>query len=372
MNAIDRLTPEQEALIPVYREKWRAIALSTEPIDRQKAAEAVTAAYALLGKKPPLILFCDSPYASFHPTFSQMESLFWNDPWQQPDGLLDWQLDLQLDWQLRRQLTTLLGKHHLKSKLVRRLNRELLNPEIQELEVQLMRQLESQLAYQPITYFPSERLAHYFPSGILTGLGSFLDFYISVLNCPYNKRKWSIYQSLAKYCGWIVPFKRVCFICDRPTILSFDNQQRLHAVGSPAILFKDGFKVYAVNGVRVPELYGKQHPSQWRADWLLSERNAEVKRVLIQGIGYARICQELQATELDSWQEYTLLKIDIMEIFEGAWGYEEEKHMHLLNMTCPSTRYIHALRVPPDITSAREAISWVNWGIDPEEFSLQT
>jgi len=66
MNVIDKVTPEQEALIPVYREKWRAIALSTEPIDRQKAAEAVTAAYALLGKKPPLILFCDSPYASFH------------------------------------------------------------------------------------------------------------------------------------------------------------------------------------------------------------------------------------------------------------------------------------------------------------------
>ncbi|MEW5856259.1 MAG: hypothetical protein AB1861_02560 [Cyanobacteriota bacterium] len=35
---IDKLTP-QEALIPVYRQKWRAIALSTEPIDRQKAAE---------------------------------------------------------------------------------------------------------------------------------------------------------------------------------------------------------------------------------------------------------------------------------------------------------------------------------------------
>lgn len=363
MNAIDRLTPEQEALIPVYREKWRAIALSTEPIDRQKATEAVTAAYALLGKKPPLILFSDSPYASFHPTFSQMESLFWNDPWHdhwndpwcEPKG--------QLDSQLGRQLTTLLGKHHLKSQLVRTLDRQLLNPEIEELTMQLMRQLKSQLAYQHTTYSPLKSLAY---------LGTLFDFYISVLNCHYNKKKWSIYQSLAKYCGWIVPFKRVCFICDRPTVLSFDNQHRLHALGSPAVLFKDGFKVYAVNGVRVPEFYGKLHPSQWRADWLLSEKNAEVKRVLIQGIGYDRICQELQATELDSWQEYTLLKIDIVEIFESEWGYEEEKHMHLLKMTCPSTRYIHALRVPPEITSAREAISWVNWGIDPEEFSLQT
>jgi hypothetical protein len=31
---------KKEALIPVYREKWKAIALSTEPIDRKKATEA--------------------------------------------------------------------------------------------------------------------------------------------------------------------------------------------------------------------------------------------------------------------------------------------------------------------------------------------
>lgn len=41
-------------------------------------------------------------------------------------------------------------------------------------------------------------------------------------------------------------------------------------------------------------------------------------------------------------------------------------------MTCPSTGFIHVLRVPPDIHSAREAIRWVNWETDPEEFSIQT
>jgi hypothetical protein len=29
MSQIESLAPEQEALIPVYREKWKAIALST-------------------------------------------------------------------------------------------------------------------------------------------------------------------------------------------------------------------------------------------------------------------------------------------------------------------------------------------------------
>ena len=100
----------------------------------------------------------------------------------------------------------------------------------------------------------------------------------------------------------------------------------------------------------------------WQAQWLLEERNAELKRILIQKIGYDRICQQLQAVELDSWQEYTLLKIDNADV----------EPIYLLKMTCPSTGHIHALRVPPNVRSAKEAIRWVNWDIDPEEFSVQT
>uniref|UniRef100_UPI00403F9727 DUF6745 domain-containing protein n=1 Tax=Microcoleus sp. OTE_8_concoct_300 TaxID=2964710 RepID=UPI00403F9727 len=96
--------------------------------------------------------------------------------------------------------------------------------------------------------------------------------------------------------------------------------------------------------------------------WILAEENAEVRRVLIEGIGYDRIIQELQAKQIDSWQEYALLQIDNAD-FEPIC---------LLKMTCPSTGFIHALRVPPNLTSAREAIAWVNWDIDPEEFSVQT
>ncbi|MBD3560939.1 hypothetical protein H6S82_19090, partial [Planktothrix sp. FACHB-1355] len=57
---VEKLTPEQEALIPVYRHKWRGIDLSTEPIDRQKAAHSVKAAYAAMGKPEPEIRFLSS------------------------------------------------------------------------------------------------------------------------------------------------------------------------------------------------------------------------------------------------------------------------------------------------------------------------
>ncbi|GET41997.1 hypothetical protein MiSe_68110 [Microseira wollei NIES-4236] len=169
-------------------------------------------------------------------------------------------------------------------------------------------------------------------------------------------------QSLVKECGQIYAYKKICLVCDRPRIVSLDNQQRLHAEGATAIQFADGFSVYAYHDVRLPEKYGKLHPDRWRSEWLLTEENAELRRVLIQRIGDDRICQELEAIELDTWQEYTLLKIDNADI----------EPIYLLKMICPSTGRIHAWRVPPDMQSAREAITWVNWGIDPDEFSVQT
>lgn len=55
---IEKLTPEQEALIPFYREKWCQIMYSTEPIDREKAADAVKEAYLTIDEKEPKIIFC--------------------------------------------------------------------------------------------------------------------------------------------------------------------------------------------------------------------------------------------------------------------------------------------------------------------------
>jgi hypothetical protein len=43
----------------------------------------------------------------------------------------------------------------------------------------------------------------------------------------------------------------------------------------------------------------------------------------------------------------------------------EPEPMVLLKMTCPSTNHIHILRVPPGMTSAEAAITWVNHGIHP-------
>ena len=57
----EKLTPQQETLFSNYLEKWRKVALSTEPINREKAESAIKKAYTLIDESEPEVLFCDSP-----------------------------------------------------------------------------------------------------------------------------------------------------------------------------------------------------------------------------------------------------------------------------------------------------------------------
>ena len=53
----EELTPQQEALFLNYLEKWRKVALSTEPINRNKAEEAIKTAYTLIDEPQPQVFF---------------------------------------------------------------------------------------------------------------------------------------------------------------------------------------------------------------------------------------------------------------------------------------------------------------------------
>lgn len=68
-KTISMLTPEQEAKIPEYREKFRDIGLSTKPTDKAKAEAAILRSYQYLHKKDPQnwsnapgFVWADSPF----------------------------------------------------------------------------------------------------------------------------------------------------------------------------------------------------------------------------------------------------------------------------------------------------------------------
>jgi hypothetical protein len=153
----------------------------------------------------------------------------------------------------------------------------------------------------------------------------------------------------------------------RPTYISMVNG-RLDADGRKAVEFSDGWGVYSCDGTRLPESYGATKRAEWKAEWLLTEKNAELKRCLIQNIGYDKIAQQLNAKTLDSWEDrgrgglYELVKVG---------GDVDVEPILLCKMSCPSTGAPYMIRVPPDITKAYDAITWIRHGIPPEQFICQ-
>ncbi len=342
----------------------KRLTLSTTPIDTEKATAAVKVAYATIGLEEPEVIICNSPRETYLQIFnlpkrqySQHRSDEWH--WNRFGKKLDWRMYPSI---VREFVSPAVWQYELHSMTMDSEVDSILSSLIYELvgeDEESEPEIMNCCADDSFDLISPETPTTLFKEIYLTEL------YISLLGINLSGKAQEIHHCqklLLEHCGWIFPFEKTCVVCDRPRHLRFDSQNRLHAEGEPAIEFVDGWNFYYYHGVRLPEKYGQVHPNLWQAEWLLSEDNAELRRVLIQGIGYDRICQELSAEKIDTWQEYELLTIDNADI----------EPIYLLKMTCPSTGFIHALRVPPDLTSAREAISWVNWDIDPEEFSVQT
>ena len=107
---------------------------------------------------------------------------------------------------------------------------------------------------------------------------------------------------------------------------------------------------------------GRMLSEHWQPEWLLDEENAEIRRILLQEIGYERAITTLGATVRDTWREYELVELTVPNM---------PVRYQLLKMTCPSTGDIHILRAPPECETAEQAITWCNHGHHPDEFVVQ-
>ncbi|MDJ0724885.1 MAG: hypothetical protein QNJ38_07220 [Prochloraceae cyanobacterium] len=348
------LTPEQESLIPIYVNNWEKITLSTEEIDCLKAWEAVKAIYNILELPEPDIYFFDSPVKMAKAAAKEVK--------RQVNNLIYPRVIDRLIFFLHQTIFhPILQAYESKKKDYLYFIDRCINLDRLVIRRDSDRNVILGIVVEGLYIFASAFKTDYIGEEEI-----FIDYCLNVLdlNVPEDiKRKWQIYKSFIESCGLIFPSEDECLICNRPKKISFDSENRIHAVGEAAIQYRDGFSIYANSGVRLPEKYGKIHPKEWQPQWLLTEENAELRRVLIQNIGYEKICQELAATTLNTWREYELIKIDKDLDIE---------QINLLKMTCPSTNRIHILRVPPYIKTAREAITWRNWDIDPEEFTIET
>lgn len=106
------------------------------------------------------------------------------------------------------------------------------------------------------------------------------------------------------------PFADFVMCCENPLVLKRDERNRLHSSEGPALVYRDGWGVWAWHGMRVPKRV-IEFPNEIKIPEVEGEENAEIRRVMIERMGWERFIREARLKPLHSDDWGTLYRKDL-------------------------------------------------------------
>ena len=361
---IETLTKAQEKKVPVYLNKWLKFGLRTKTMDRKKSKAAVNFLYEEILKieKPKYVIFLDSPMACQLAANLLKDTKFDE---KIDDSQLDNQLYNQLDNQLYNQLYNQLG-----SQLDNQLYNQLDNQLDSQLRSQLRNQLGSQLDNQLYNQLGSQKLTVFdYPitQWWWTYIGGFYDYILHEL-FPEKKKDFKLYTTFLKHwpeLHYYLAFKDIVFISDFPKKISRNKEFQLHKDGEAALLYRDTYGLYRLNGTNVPKDIVEIPKEKISKEMILKEDNADVRREIIRKVGIEKTIEVLGAKTTDTFKTKTGGKYELLMI-----NYDKQGDRPYLKMQCSSSKEVFILGSAPGTKTAKEALEYLNNGYKLEETEI--
>jgi len=158
-------------------------------------------------------------------------------------------------------------------------------------------------------------------------------------------------------------------IAERPLRVLRDHQGWPHAETGPALVWGDGLTVHAWHGTTVPA-WMIEEPDRITPESIDAERNIEVRRMLLDRYGADRYVRASGATLVHEDETGRLWRKTLGG--EPSWhrwrasrrsgeGPDEAMFMVEVRNSTPEpdgTHRTYLLRVPPSVSTAREAVAW--------------
>ena len=326
---IDKLTPEQEAQLPNYRDKWISIGRDTSPSDRPRAEAAIKSIYKQERLKEPVIIWCQSPLGVV-----MCRGIFILHQELEDKKLKGFPSKEKADrW------AEDLSRAHIEN--VWHQAREAARPQLGDFVDQ---------AYLERSSLNNSMLGFVYGQHDANWL-AFYEYFHDVVGLKDATSGLAGLWELSKSTGWIFPCQDVCFASERHNILKFDDLDRAHSDDGPAIGFPDGWGTYMINGVRVPR-YVVMEPEKITVERIRSESNEEIRRIMIERFGWDRLMDEEGAKMTDADLEPS-----------GADGFRALMEMKdgskVLVCCCASTGRTYHLQVPPSTRTCKGAAEWL-------------
>lgn len=159
-------------------------------------------------------------------------------------------------------------------------------------------------------------------------------------------------------------------LTDRPTVLTQDNQGRLHGESGPALAYADGYDGCWWHGIRVPaDLVAGEG---WAPERILREPNSEIRRCAIEKRGWERFVVDAGLARVGAPQPDPGNPGRELALYDvPAAIYDEPVRVLICENGSPDrdgTRRTFGLTVPADMPDPVTAAGWT-YGVSREEYA---
>jgi len=377
---ITELTKEQNALLPVYRDKWLQIGLAAGKGDRAEAERGVRLAYQAADLTPPkYYVWLDSPLAGCYAgvMLDQVWDQVGDQVWAQVGDQVGDQVWAQVGdqvgdqvWaQVRNQVRDQVGDqvwNQVRNQVGDQVWDQVWNQVRDQVGDQVWNQVWAQVRDQVKDQVKDQIYKSIEGQHDSNWLG-FCNFFADVLDISAAKKLEGL-NLVAQNTGWWWAYENVAVLTDRPVALHRDPEHRLHNPKGMAVEYADGFGIWAINGVRVTEQIVIQ-PETLTVEQITGERNAEIRRVMRQQYGYDKYLAGVGAELIDDDCEWGKLWRAQIE------GEDEPLCMvEVINSTPEpdGSSKTYFLRVPPDMPTAHDAVAWTFTDDQGEALTAET
>ena len=328
---IEKMTPEQEKMVPIYLKKWLDAGRTTKALDKEKTKSAINFIYDnAKNEAPKHYIFLDSPLQC-----QMAVNLIKNTK-------LDEKVNLRAN--LRDNLGDNLGAN-LWDNLWDNLGANLRDNLRDNLRANLRDNLWDNLGDMKMSYeYPETSWWEIYWVG-------FYEFILLEL----FPSKTAEFTSFLSYCehvkevNYIIPFKDIVFISENPVELNLNHRGQLHSFDRPAMLYKDGYALFYSNGIKMPKALIEIEADKITTEMITKETNADTRAQILLKAGNNRLVDLLKYEVTDKFEEYELISFDI-----GDGRFRPH-----LKMNCPSTNLLHILGAKPEIKTCAEALAFL-------------
>lgn len=299
MNEKD-LTPEQRVILKKTQDEWTGIGTSTEPMDHAQARAAIENMYEVADLQKPVVVFCSSPFAAnraieIWPVVSKtMSDLLWHH--RDTKGVDEME---RIFSALRPEIVGLLANYHS-------CQQNGVDFDTNRI-VEALGEFANEVSLDILLDIANDESTKAAPSGnYLWGCHDsyWIAYYrfMEAIGEKYDEdhtRRVDAFDRIARNMLWWWPFEKTVFISDRPAELHWFEDE-LHNEEGPAIRFRDGWSIYAINGHRISGFI-IENPEEITPEKVREESNAETRRIMVERYpgGTGKFLADIGAEVLD-------------------------------------------------------------------------